>query len=373
VSPQHSQIASRQRSLLDLLKDRALDAVVLNPGPSLVYFTGLHFHLSERPVVCLIAPDRPVTLVLPELESAKTRSLSYEASVHTYGEDPSSWPTSFAKVLSGLHPKSRIGVEPRSLRFLELALLRQALQEAQFESAETVVAELRSRKDEVEIDKMRRATRIAEDAVRETVGRIKRGSTERDIAAELVLQLLRHGSGTELPFQPIVSIGSNAANPHATPTDRAIEDGDLLLIDWGAAWEGYFSDLTRVFAFGSVDPKLASIAEIVRQANAAGRAAAAPGVPACEVDRAAREVIASAGFADLFTHRTGHGLGLEVHEEPYIRDDNLETLEVGMTFTVEPGIYVPDLGGARIEDDMVITRSGAESLSTIERGLVPIG
>ena len=374
TAPQnHSDIEGRQQKLRDLAGADGLDAIALNAGPSLTYFTGLHFHLSERPVVCVVSPGQPSAVVLPELESAKVKNLPFEAVTFEYGENPAAWLDAFQRAVAFLRDGARVGVEPRSLRFLELEFLQKALPAATFSSAESVIARIRSRKDAGEIEKMRRATRIAEDAVLDTVARVQRGTTEKQIAAELVLQLLRHGSGTELPFQPIVSIGPNVANPHAIPTDLAVADGDILLIDWGASCGGYFSDLTRMFGFGAVDPTLITVVDIVREANRAGRAAAAPGVPAGDVDRAARSVIAAAGYADRFTHRTGHGLGLDVHEDPYIRDDNTELLEPGMVFTVEPGIYLPDIGGARIEDDVVITESGAESLSTIDRGLVPIG
>ena len=145
--------------------------------------------------------------------------------------------------------------------------------------------------------------------------------------------------------------------------------GDLVLIDWGASVRGYFSDLTRVFAAGDVDEELRRIAAVVERANGTARALAGPDVPATDVDRAARQVIENAGYGDQFVHRTGHGLGLEAHEEPYIRDGNKQVLVEGMTFTIEPGIYLAGKGGVRIEDDMVITADGAESLSTLSRWL----
>ena len=173
-------------------------------------------------------------------------------------------------------------------------------------------------------------------------------------------------------FQPIVAFGENSANPHAVPTDRPLQEGDLALFDWGANYRGYFSDLTRTFTFGDVDPELLEIGALVEAANEAGREEAGPGVAAGSVDRAARAVITQGGYGEQFMHRTGHGLGLEVHEEPYIRGDNTQKLAEGMTFTVEPGIYLAGRGGVRIEDDVVITAEGAESLSDLPRTVVPI-
>ena len=217
------------------------------------------------------------------------------------------------------------------------------------------------------------AVKIAQDALEATIPSIKVGITEREIASELVVQLLKHGSDSELPFAPIVSAGPNGANPHASPTDRKLQTGDLLVVDWGAAHAGYISDLTRTFAVKEVDAEYEKIHKIVQDANAAGRAAGKPGVPCAAVDNAARDVIERAGYGVYFTHRTGHGIGMEGHEEPYMRGDNMQLLEPGMAFTVEPGIYLPGRNGVRIEDNVVITEDGADVLSDMPREMRVIG
>jgi Xaa-Pro dipeptidase len=193
--------------------------------------------------------------------------------------------------------------------------------------------------------------------------------TEHEAASELTVQLLRAGSDSELPFPPIVASGPNSALPHAVPSERKLQRGDLVVIDWGAAVDGYISDLTRTLAIGPADPELVKVHGIVLDANRAGCAAVRPGVPAAEVDRAARAVIDAAGYGEFFTHRTGHGIGMEAHEPPYIRGDNQEPLIPGMTFTVEPGIYLPGRGGVRIEDNVVVTADGSECLSVLQRDL----
>jgi len=187
------------------------------------------------------------------------------------------------------------------------------------------------------------------------------------------VQLLKHGSEPEMPFAPIVSAGPNSANPHASPTERELQKGDLLVVDWGAAYDGYISDLTRTFAVGEVDAEYEKIHKIVQEANAAGRAAGKPGVPCAYVDKAARDVIEKAGYGVYFTHRTGHGIGMEGHEEPYMRSDNMQLLEPGMAFTVEPGIYLPGRNGVRIEDNAVITENGADVLSDMPREIRVVG
>jgi Xaa-Pro dipeptidase len=214
---------------------------------------------------------------------------------------------------------------------------------------------------------------VAQSALEATIALIKVGMTEKELASELVIQLLQHGSQSEMPFAPIVSGGPNSANPHATPSDRKIQAGDLLVVDWGAGVDGYVSDLTRTFAVGDLKAEYHQIHRIVQEANAAGRAAGKPGVPCANVDIAARTVIEKAGFGKYFTHRTGHGIGMEAHEEPYLRGDNLRLLEAGMAYTVEPGIYLPECNGVRIEDNMIITETGAECLSDMPRELRVVG
>ncbi|MBM3145614.1 MAG: aminopeptidase P family protein [Chloroflexi bacterium] len=363
-------LTHRHRKLADLSKKQGLDALAINPGPSLPYLTGLHFHMSERPVVVFFSADHPPIIVLPELEMLKMKNLPYEIEAFPYGEDPASWGQVFQEAMrAGGLEQSRIGIEPLALRVLELGFLEAAAPEAQFVSGEAAVVELRMRKDQGEVAHMRKAAQIAQAALHATLPMVKPGVTERQIASELALQLLRHGSQSPIAFAPIVSSGPNSANPHAFPSDRELVPGDLLVIDWGASVEGYLSDITRTFAIGEVAPEFELIAEIVEKANAAGRAAVKPGVPAGQVDDAARKVITEAGYGQYFTHRTGHGLGLEGHEEPYIRSGSQLPLEVGMSFTIEPGIYLPGRGGVRIEDDVVVAADGLESLTDLPRRL----
>jgi Xaa-Pro dipeptidase len=351
-----------------------LDALALNAGPSLVYLTGLHFHLSERPVVALFTADHEPIIILPELEILKLTGLPYEITAFPYSENPAEWDGVFRKAVKslGLDGK-RIGVEPRAMRLLEFRHVKAGAPEADFPDASEVVSRLRVRKEADEIAAMRKAVKVAQSALEATLPLIKIGMSEKELAAELVIQLLRHGSQSEMPFAPIVSGGPNSANPHASPSERRLQPGDLLVVDWGASVDGYISDLTRTFAVGEVEPELKKIHQIVLKANAAGRAAARPGVPCANVDKAAREVIEKAGYGVYFTHRTGHGIGMEGHEEPYMRGDNMQLLEPGMAFTVEPGIYLPGRNGARIEDNVVIAEDGAECLSEMPRELQVVG
>jgi Xaa-Pro dipeptidase len=365
---------ARLDKLTASLRTSGLSAVALNPGPTLSYLTGVAFHLMERPVVLLVAADHDPVLILPELELPKVDLFPYKIQAFAYGENPSEWNDAFRKATQslGLDGK-RIGVEPRQMRLLEFRHVREGAPEADYPDASDVLSGLRLKKDKAEVEAMRKAVQIAQDALKATIPSIKIGMTEREVASELVMQLLRHGSDTEMPFSPIVSAGPNSANPHASPSERKLQAGDLLVVDWGAAWQGYISDLTRTFAIGEVDSEYRKIHKIVQDANAAGRAAGKPGVPCANVDKAARDVIEAAGYGKYFTHRTGHGIGMEGHEDPYMRSDNMQLLEPGMAFTVEPGIYLTGRNGVRIEDNVVITESGADVLSDMPREIQVVG
>jgi Xaa-Pro aminopeptidase len=363
-------ISERHDHLRSILGQSDLKILAINPGPTLTYLTGLHFHLSERPVVLLFPQSGTPSLILPELEMLKVNSASFELNSFSYTESLDTWGPAFADGASAVSLAGcRVGIEPRALRVLELRLLERASTGAVFVSGESIVSQLRMQKDAQELDLMTRATVIAERALEATIPSVKVGVTERVIAATLIQNLLAEGSEGELPFQPIVAFGPNSANPHAVPTDYQARPGDLVLFDWGAGYEGYFSDLTRMFSLGDPEPDLRNIVEVVRRSNEAGRDRVRPDIPASEIDDASRDVIERAGFGEYFVHRTGHGLGLEVHEEPYIRGDNARLLKPGMTFTIEPGIYLDGRGGARIEDDMVVTENSGHSLSTIDRSL----
>jgi Xaa-Pro dipeptidase len=234
--------------------------------------------------------------------------------------------------------------------------------------AEDVLAGLRMCKDEHEIKQMRRAISVTEDALEKTMRQVSVGMTEREVASLLTIEVLRAG-GAGMAFPPIVVAGPNAASPHSTPSDRPIQRGETIVVDCGAVIRGYAADITRTFVIAGLEPELVQVYEVVRAANEAGRNAVGPGVPAEEVDRATRAVIEEAGYGEYFIHRTGHGLGLEVHEPPYVVAGNRRVLEPGMTFTVEPGIYLTGRGGVRVEDDVLVTPDGAETLTTFRREL----
>ncbi len=365
---------ARLQRLRAALAQANLDCVAAIAGPNLFYLTGLSFHLSERPTVGFFPVQGDPVIVAGNLEESKVVSGAPYPVRGYYYTDAGGPLAAFREAAQALRlSQPRLGVEAVRMRVMELRLIEDAFLNPRVDSAEDLFAGLRMTKDALELSRMRRAVQIAEQALLATLPTIRVGQTERQIAAELVVQALRAGSEAEMPFAPIVASGPNSALPHAMVTDRALEAGDLLTLDWGASHNGYMADLTRTYAIGEIDPELKTIYDLVLKANEAGRAASRPGSLASDVDAAARQVITAGGYGPFFMHRVGHGLGLEGHEDPSMHGRNETALEPGMTFTVEPGIYLPGKGGVRIEDDVVVTENGCESLSTLPRELTVIG
>ncbi len=365
--------SSKFDKLRNAIIDNGFDGVVVNPGASLTYLTGLSFHLMERPVVMIYVPECKPALILPELEKAKLNTLPVDFSVQFFGDNPVERLGAFQQAAADLNlDGKKLAVESTRLRFLEMDYLKKASPQTILADGSAIFDGLRVKKDQSEIESMRVAVDIAQQAFKKLVPHIKPGVTEHFLANRMTALLLEYGSDPELPFQVILSSGPNSANPHAVPSERVLQNGDLIVVDWGASYHGYASDLTRTLVLGEPTSEQRAIADSVLRANTAGRTAGKPGIPAGDVDRAARNEIENDGFGAYFTHRTGHGLGMEAHETPYIFAENTLKLETGMVYTVEPGIYLPDRGGVRIEDNVVVTATGSETLSDLPRELMVI-
>ena len=364
----------RVEKLHQSMHARNLEGFLFNAGPTLTYLTGLHFSLMERPVLLVIFPGQRPVLILPELEMRKLDHAAIELDAYPYPEDPSRWAKTFQTGLAHFQFSGQsIGMEPGQFRLLEFQLVKAAVDTLELVDGTQAVGDVRALKDDNEIAAIQKAVSIAQKGLEQTLSHIKIGMSEFEVATELVFQLLKAGSEPQLPFSPLVSSGPNGANPHAKPSERVFEAGDLVVIDWGASCRGYVSDLTRTFGVGEIAADLEQKHHLVHMANRAGRRAGKPGVTCGSVDNAAREVIDKAQLGHLFTHRNGHGIGMECHEDPYIYSANDQLLQEGMTFTVEPGIYLAGHYGIRIEDDVVITKDGCRSLSDFPRSLSVIG
>lgn len=259
---------------------------------------------------------------------------------------------------------TRLGFDPAYTSVAAFSALAKLARPARLVAAGSIIQGMRQQKTREEVSKVRAALRVAERAFREMSEWLRPGMVEREVAARLVFEMHKLGAQAAA-FAPIVAVGPNGALPHYESGDGVVSRDQGLLIDWGARLDWYVSDLTRMVWLGSIPPKLVRAERAVRQAHAAAIAAIKPGVQAVAVDRVARSIIRKAGYDKQFNHGLGHGIGLNVHEAPRLARRSEDVLRPGMIVTVEPGIYLPGVGGIRLEDDVLVTETGYEVLSTL--------
>ena len=350
-----------------LKKLEPLGNVALVPGASLKYFTGLNFHLSERPIIFFMGVFGMAAIV-PELEASRvTARDDLEVTLFTWRDDEG-YEGAFQAAIDTLQLASNpLGVDGMTMRVTELLTLQKLAPDMAVQPVEHDIIAIRARKDATEIASLREAIAISERALKTVLAQLKEGFSERAIARMLSDALVAEGSHG-VSFSPLVQLGENSAFPHGSITDRVLREGDIVLIDFGAIYEGYPADITRTVCFGQPPEGFGKMFEVVLAANEAAIAVSQPGVAMQDVDRAARRVIEDAGYGDYFIHRTGHGLGLDVHEPiPQIAEGVEWLLEPGMVFTIEPGVYVPGVGGVRLEDDVLVTENGLEVLTSFPK------
>jgi len=266
---------------------------------------------------------------------------------------------------------ARVGLEATNVSWSrQRAFAQDWLPDSELVATENLVEELRRVKDDGEIARIAEACRIADEALARVRHRLAEGVTEADFALELDFEIRTLGASGN-SFESIVASGPNGAKPHARPSDRRVEPGELIVLDFGAMVDGYCSDMTRTLCVGApASSTLERMVEVVTESQAAGVAAVRAGAGAAGVDRVCRDVIADAGWADAFMHSTGHGVGLDIHEAPTVSATSTDTLVAGQVVTVEPGVYLPEYGGVRIEDTVVVTDDGCRRLTNAPKDLV---
>ncbi|MFC6836791.1 M24 family metallopeptidase [Halomarina ordinaria] len=361
-----SPFERRTRACRERLDARGADALVLFPSRNLYYLTGFSETPGERHLLFVLPREGTPTVLVPELYGEQVREATWVEDVRTWADDED--------------PRARLGEvvddewtsvlvdDTMWARFTQD--LRALLPEATFGLASEALAPLRLRKDDAERDALRRAGQVADEVVEEVraLGSEAVGMTEDDLAREIARRLDAAG-GSGVSFEPLVGSGPNGAKPHHAHGTRRIEAGDPVVLDFGTVVDEYPSDQTRTVVFdGEPGARFREVHEVVREAQAAAVAAVAPGVTAASVDAAARDVVEAAGYGERFIHRTGHGVGLDVHEGPYVVAGNDRELEPGMVFSVEPGVYLPGEFGVRIEDLVCVTEDGCERLNHTDRG-----
>lgn len=355
---------------VELLAAADVDAVLLGPGADLLHLTGYHALPLERLTLLVARRDGRHTMVVPTLERPRAEAADLPDGLQLVDHGETDNPFSLvSQALSGLGGTPRLGAGDR-LWSMFLLGLQEAVPEATWIRASTVTRELRMRKSPHEVDALRRAAQAIDRVHQRVPSLLRTGRTEEEVGRDIAEAILDEGH-SHVNFV-IVAAGPNGASPHHETSSRPIERGDAVVIDIGGTLDGYCSDCTRNYVVGEEPDGYAEVHRALEAAQAAACEAVRPGVSAASVDAAAREVLADAGYAAQFIHRTGHGIGLESHEDPYIVAGNDLLLEPGMVFSIEPGVYLPGRFGTRIEDIVVVTDDGVERLDTIDRAAVVV-
>lgn len=344
-----------------------LDLTIVLAGPNMYYLSGYTAISLERLITLLIFKDTSeIFLIIPELEKNRVEEMIGVKSVNIYVYPDNIDP--IKKLMDIVLEKkvSSIGLEG-SVPYRYVAGMKKHKRNIKFRIIDDILYRLRMIKDDDEIELLRRAAEINMRVMVEAISNINEGITEKKLMG-MIRSLSIELGADETPFT-LVQSGPNSALPHQEPTNRKIMKGDIVLLDLGISYKGYISDITRTIVVGKYNGKHETIFNIVRKAQAEALSIIKPGIGAGKIDQAARDVISKYGYDKFFIHRTGHGIGLEVHEEPYIKVGNDLSLQPGMTFTVEPGIYLPNEFGVRIEDNIVITKNGYLNLTTLPKSL----
>lgn len=361
--------ADRLERARALMSEQGVDVMLLSVGADLPYFCGYEAMPLERLTMLVVPADASATLVVPRVEAPRVTERPDIFKVRGWPDTTD--PVGIVADLVGPAEVAAVGDQTWARFLIDLG---RRLPGVEWRRASEVTAPIRSVKGPDEIEMLRAAgAAVDRIAARLQGGDIELvGRTEAEVSAELGRQILAEGHH-RMNFA-IVAAGANAASPHHEPSDRVITADEVVLCDFGgtmvdADGVGYCSDITRCVYTGPTPAEFRRLYDVLQEAQAAGLAAAAAGTPACDVDRAARSIIEAAGYGEYFVHRTGHGIGVEAHEEPYIGADNPTPLAAGNAFSVEPGIYVPGRWGARIEDIVVAAEAGPDPMNTVDHDL----
>ncbi|WP_274655446.1 M24 family metallopeptidase [Paenibacillus humicola] len=360
----------RIRGLEAYMEREGLDAAVVTLPKHVYYLTGYLSDPHERFLGVALRRGEEPFLLVPELDAEAAQAASAVKTIYTHSDTGN--PFEVLREALGTAAQGRIGIEKSSMTVERYERLTEALKAKSFAAVDDALRDMRAVKSADEIARMKHAVRLIEDVLRDTLPLVKPGVTEIELAAEIDYRMKKLGADGP-SFPTTVLAGEKSALPHGSPGRRKIAAGELLLFDMGVYADGYASDITRTFAVEDISDTLKTVYHAVLEANRRGIGAVRAGVRIAEADRSARRVIEDAGYGAYFTHRLGHGLGLDVHEYPSVHGANEELLREGMAVTIEPGIYLPGAGGVRIEDDVIVTRDGAEVLTSFPRELTVIG
>ncbi|PTG55816.1 peptidase M24 family protein [Staphylococcus chromogenes] len=345
--------------LITKIKTSNADAAWISNPINIYYYTGYKSEPHERLFALLAKSDGECVLFCPQLEVEEVKASPFTGQIIGYldTENPyEKYRDKFNTVL----------IEENHLTFRRYKELKQAFQIQNVQAIDPLIQEMRNVKTQEEINVLARAAELADECMRIGEAYLKEGVTEREVVNHIENEIKAYGVH-EMSFDTMVLFGDHAAAPHGTPGDRKLQKDEYVLFDLGVIYQNYCSDITRTIAFGNPSEEAQQIYNIVKEAESEAISKIKPGVKISDIDKTARNIIKAAGYGDYFPHRLGHGLGLEAHEYQDISETNDNLLEEGMVITVEPGIYVPGIAGVRIEDDILVTHEGYQSLSSFKK------
>lgn len=359
---------SKLQQIQNYLKEQKVDAAFITTPDNVFYVSGFKSEPHERLLGVMVFQDAEPFIICPKMEvpDALATGWAYAAVGHEDTED--AWDVVLKAVEERNVHISSIAIEKSHLTVDRLERMEVIFGGVKAINLDDQLNTMRVIKDEEELEKLRKAAELADYAIEVGCREIAEGKTELEILTAIEFEMKKKGV-SKMSFDTMVLSGTKTASPHGVPGERKIQKGDFILFDLGVVYEGYCSDITRTVAFGEPTAAQREIYETVRLAEETAVEMVRPGVKAKDLDKAARDVITNAGYGEYFTHRLGHGLGISVHEFPSINGANEFVLEEGMVFTIEPGIYNPEVTGVRIEDDVVVTKDGVEVLTKFPKEL----
>ncbi|WP_409271790.1 M24 family metallopeptidase [Neobacillus sp. SCS-31] len=365
------QYQHRLNTLKKHLEQQQVELAIVKDPKNVFYYTGFNSDPHERFMALVIDLNKQSHyLFVPSLDLEIAEEESFVKELIPISDEMDPYQILKNTLGEGFQT---IGLETKTISLYHHEQLNKYFADYRYKNIGDFISRQRMRKTQEECDKVQHAIHVIERVMGEGIKRVKEGMAEQELTAEL--EFLMRKFGADGPsFSPIVLSGAKASLPHGKPDSKPITKGDFLLIDMGVVVDGYCSDITRTFVIGEETKKQREIYDIVRTSTETGVAAAKAGIPIGQIDRAARNVIKEAGYGQYFNNRVGHGLGIEVHEEPSVHENNEQLVESGLLFTVEPGIYIPGFGGVRIEENVYINEDGtARLLTTFPTELMRIG
>lgn len=358
------------QNLKDTLKENSIDLTLITDPENIFYFSEFLSHPYERFFSLIVFSDSDPVIICPAMEVLDAKSSNFSYDVVGISDTDNTWEIVKNTVLSRTKNVSTIALEKNHLNLTRYESLVELFPTSEFTEVDTIINSLRLIKTEEELNYLRQASKIADLAIQVGCENLKEGISELELLN--IIESFVKSKGYSMSFKTIVLFGEKTASPHGIAGEKKLQKGDMVLFDLGVIVNGYCSDITRTFAFDSISDEKRQIYNTVLHSINHATSHVKPGVKAKELDYAARSIIEDAGYGKYFTHRVGHGLGISVHEFPSLHAENEMELLEGMVITIEPGIYIPNLTGVRIEDDVYITSNGAEILTKSPKELIII-